>query len=111
MGNATLGACILINQRERNVAIGIANDSAFLRGVIYFIHSATQDQLKSDISLLAKAAYLKAMIEELTTLADRLVDHITTNIEDDDIRRDGLEAMSKLEAYTNHLGNELEAIL
>ncbi len=111
MDNPTLACNILINQRGRNKSIGINNDPQFLRGMVAYIGATNEKQIGDAMRHLAKASYLKAMIEEHVDLADRLVAYITANIEDDEIRRDGLVAMTKLESYINHLGTELEAIL
>lgn len=111
MDKAAIGLCLLINQRERNQAIGVAHDTQHLSGLSAFVRSAVEEETKSHLQTLGRAAYLKAMVEEHARLADRLGDYITANIEDDKIRRDGLEAMSNLDAYITHLGVELEAIL
>lgn len=111
MENSTLAACILIQRRDRNKAIGIANDTQLLRGLSAYALSGHKDSVGDAIAVMVRVAYLKAMIEQLTALADRLVDHITANIEDDDTRAEGMETMTKLESYINHLGSELEAIL
>ncbi len=111
MTNSSLAMCILINRRERNKAIGIANDPQLLRGLSAYALSSHKDNVGDAIQVMTRAVYLKAMIEQLTSLADRLVDHITANIEDDGTRAEGLETMTKLESFINHLGSELEAIL
>lgn len=111
MDNATLAFCILIQRRERDRAIGLKQDTQHLRGLSAYVRHSQRADAKGAIEVIVEAAWHKAMIEELTSLADRLVDHITGNIEDDETRRDGLEAMTKLESYIAHLGNELEAVL
>ena len=111
MDNATLTAFILINQRQRNIAIGVSQDTQLLRGLSAYVRSVQRDQAKDAIEVIVRATWLRAMITELATLSERLEDYITVNIEDDEIRRDGLEAMSNLESYITHLGVELEAIL
>ena len=111
MDKATLAFCILINQRQRNTPIGVTQDTQLQRGLSAYVRSTHKANVEDAIKRMVRAVYLKALIEQSTILADRLVDHITANIEDDEIRRSGLETMANLEAYTNHLGSELEAIL
>ncbi len=110
MDKSTLSFCILINQRQRNQAIGIKNDTAFLRGLGHFMRNSHKDQLSGAISTISQAAYLKAMIEEMQSLGERLSAYITANIEDKDIRNEGVYAMVKLESYINHLGEQLEKL-
>ena len=115
MDKATLATLILVNQRQRNVAIGIANDPQFhpqfLRGMASFIHSTSEAQFKATAKRLAEVVFLKAMIEEHQALATRLTDYIMDNLEDDDIRNEGVYAMTKLEAYVNHMAEKLEDVL
>lgn len=110
LDNATLAFCILIQQRERNNAIGITADTQFLRDMGQFVHSATIGQFKNDTGRLVKIAYLKALLEEYQALAKILTDHITENIDDADTRNEGVYAMTKLESYVTGLGDELEAL-
>ncbi|MHC4749530.1 MAG: hypothetical protein ACYTFW_06600 [Planctomycetota bacterium] len=110
MDNATVAFCILINQRQRNKAIGIETDTQFLRGMAAYIRSSSEKQAKSDVEQVVKASYLKVLIEEHQRLAQRLTDYIMANLEDDDIRNEGVYVMTKLEAYVTHLGDELEAL-
>ena len=111
MEKATLAFSILIQQRERNKAIGIANDTQMLRGLSAYGRSENKAQGKSDIQALVKASWLKAMIEEHQALAIRLTEYITANIEDADTRNEGIYVMTKLESYITHLGAELEVLL
>lgn len=110
MDKATLATLILINQRQRNIAIGIANDPQFLRGMASFIRNTSEAQSKAIARRLAEAVFLKTMIEEHQALATQLTDYIMDNIEDDDIRSEGVYAMTKLEAYVTRLGDELGAL-
>lgn len=111
MDKATLATLILINHRQRNTAIGIANDPQFLRGMVSFIRSTGEAQSKATAKRLAEAVFLKAMIEEHQALAARLTDYIMDNIEDDDIRNEGVYAMTKLESYVNHMAEKLEDVI
>lgn len=111
MDTATLATLILINHRQRNTAIGIANDPQFLRSMASFIRSASEAQSKAVTKRLTEAVFLKAMIEEYQALAQRLTDYITENIEDDVIRNEGVYTLTKLEAYVNHLGEQLEGVI
>lgn len=108
---STLAFCILIQRRERDRAIGLKQDTQHLRGLSAYALNNYKDNVGGAIDVMVRAAYLKAMIEQLTALADRLVDHITANIENDEIRRHGMETMVGLESYITHLGKELETIL
>lgn len=110
MDKATLAFCILINQRQRNTAIGIANDTQFLRGMAAYIRSANDKQTRANVGQIVKASYLKALIEEHQRLAKRLTDYIMANIENADIRNEGVYVMTKLESYVKFLGDELEAL-
>lgn len=110
MDNATLGVCILLNQRERNKAIGINQDTQLLRGLSAYVRNTNNEQIKSDVSLVVRAVYLKAMIEEYQVLAGRLTEYITANIDDADTRNEGIYVMKNLDAYISHLGDELEAL-
>ena len=111
MDKATLATFILINHRQRNTAIGIANDPQFLRGMASFIRSTSEAQSKAVTKRLVEATFLKAMIEEHQALASRLTDYIMANLEDDAIRNEGVYAMTKLEAYVNHLSEQLESVI
>lgn len=111
MDKSMMGVCLLIYERERNQAIGIKQDPQLLRGLSAFVRSVGKEETKVHIKTMATATYLKAMIEEYTALAYRLDDYVTTNIEDEEIRRNGLEAMVKLESYITHLGDELGQML
>ncbi len=111
MDTATLATLILINHRQRNTAIGIANDPQFLRGMATFIRSTSEAQSKAVTKRLVEATFLKAMIEEHQVLAQRLTDYITENIEDDVIRNEGVYTLTKLETYVNHLGEQLEGVI
>jgi hypothetical protein len=111
LDEATIAAfCILINQRQRNKAIGITTDPQFLRGMAGYIRSANEKQIRANVGQIVKASYLKALIEEHQSLAKRLTDYIMTNIEDGDIRNEGVYVMTKLESYITHLGDELEGL-
>lgn len=107
MDKATLAFCILINQRDRNEAIGIKNDTTFLRGLGHFMRNSHKDKLSSAISTISHAAYLKAMIEECQGVAQKLTQHIMDNLEDESIRAEGVYVMTKLESYIHHLGEQL----
>jgi hypothetical protein len=110
MDRSTVAFYILVNQRQRNKAIGIARDPQFLRGMAAYIRSIGEDEARNDIVRAVKAWYLKALIEEHQRLAKRLTDYITANIEDDNIRNEGVYVMTKLESYVTHLGAELGAL-
>lgn len=110
MDEGALGLCILINQRQRNTAIGVSQDTHLLRGLSAYVRSIHKANTDDTIQTIVKASYLKAMVEEYHALAGRLTDYIMENIEDDDIRNEGVYAMTKLEAYVTHLGDELEAL-
>lgn len=110
MDKATLGLCVLINQRERNKAIDVSHDTQLLRGLSVYVRSIHKANIEDTIQTIVKASYLKAMIEEYHALASRLTDYIMANIGDDDIRNEGVYTMTKLEAYVTHLGDELEAL-
>ena len=111
MDKATLALCILINQRERNKAIGITQDTQSLRGLSAYVRSTNRAAITAATQRLVRAAWLKAMIDEHVTLADRLTAHITKNIDDPDTRTEGVYVMTKLESYITHLGDEFEALL
>ncbi len=110
MEKATLGLCILINQRERNKAIGVSQDTQLQRGLSAYVRSISTSAMRATSRRLARAAYLKALIEEHQALAGRLTDYIMKNLEDDDIRNEGIYIMTQLDAFISHLGNELEAL-
>jgi len=107
LDKATLAFCILINQRQRNRAIGIKNDTTFLRGLGHFMRNSHKDQLSGAITTISRAMYLKAMIEECQSVAKKLTRHIMDNLEDADTRNEGVYAMTKLESYINYLGEQL----
>jgi hypothetical protein len=75
-----------------------------------FIRHDSRGTARDTTRQVVRAGYLKALIEEHQTLAKRLTDYITANIEDDDIRNEGVYVMTKLESYITHLGDELEAL-
>jgi predicted Ser/Thr protein kinase len=110
LDKASLAFFVLVNQRQRNKAIGIENDPQFLRGMAAYIRSANEKQVRENIGTVVKASYLKSLLEEHQALARRLTDYIMANIEDDEIRNEGVYVMTKLESYVNHLGGELEAL-
>ena len=110
MDKSTLAFCILINQRQRNQAIGIKNDTTFLRGLGHFMRNSHKDQLSGAISTISQAAYLKAMIEECQGVSKKLTQYIMDNLEDETIRAEGVYVMTKLESYIHHLGEQLEDI-
>ena len=75
-----------------------------------FIRSTSEAQSKAVTKRMVEITYLKAMIEEHQALATRLTDYIMDNLEDDDIRNEGVYAMTKLDAYVNHLSEQLEVL-
>lgn len=110
MDEATVGLCVLVNQRERNKAIGINQDPQLVRGLSAYVRNITQEDIKSTTHMLVRAAWLKAMIEEHQALAGRLTDYIMKNLEDEDIRNEGVHIMTKLDSYITRLGEDLEAL-
>jgi hypothetical protein len=110
MNKATLACCLLVNQRERNGAIGITQDTQLLRGLSAYVRNSNREDMTALTKRMVEAAWLKAMIDEHKVLADQLTDHIMANIEDADIRNEGVFIMKKLDAYISRLGEELEAI-
>lgn len=110
LDNATLALSILIKHRQRNRAIGVKNDPQFLRGLASYVRASNEKQTQDGMVTIVKASYLKALIEEHQALAKRLTDYIMANIEDDEIRNEGVYAMTQLESYVNHLGDELGAL-
>jgi hypothetical protein len=106
--NLTLAYCILINQRERNTSIGIANDTQLVNGMAKYIRNQIENEADEEINRIAKTAWLKSSIEEYSRLAKRLTDYILANIEDDDIRNEGVYTIKKAESYIHFLEKELD---
>jgi hypothetical protein len=110
MDDGIFAVCLLAKLRERNQAIGINQDTQLLRGLSAYVRDISREDMKSSTQRLVKAAWLKAMIDEHSALAKRLTDYIMANIEDGDIRNEGVYIMTKLDAYITHLSDELEAL-
>ncbi|MCP4083168.1 MAG: hypothetical protein GY743_23345 [Planctomycetaceae bacterium] len=102
---------ILANQRDRNRAIGIDRDTQALRGLAGYARSIEQAEIRADLANVARAAYLRAMIEEMARVGRHLADYIEDHIEDETIRAEGIYALTQLDTYVNLLGDELEALL
>lgn len=107
--NGTLALCILVAQRKRNEAIGIKNDTQFLRGLSRFIQAQNEEAAR-EVVKASEGIYLHVLIQEYQKLARRLTEYITENIEDQETRNEGLRVMIAIESHVNSLGERLEVL-
>jgi hypothetical protein len=105
----TLALCVLVAQRKRNEALGVNNDTQFLRGLAQFIQSQNQVTV-GEVVKVTEGLYLQALIEEYQKLAKQVTEYITENIEDQETRTEGIRAMMGIEAHVNYLGKRLEGL-
>lgn len=76
----------------------------------HFMRNSHKDQLADAITAISQAVYLKAMIEECQSVAEKLTQHIMDNLENADTRSEGVYIMKNLESYITHLGEQLEML-
>jgi hypothetical protein len=105
-----LGASLFVFLNQRNKAIGISHETQFLRGLSDYIRNGGFKKDHEATKKIARAAYLQALIEEYQGLARRLTEHIMGNIDDQDTRNNGLEAMKNIDSLINYLVEALEAL-
>ena len=110
MTNTSLAFNLLIYHRERNKAIGIENDTRFLRGMGAFIRHSGEGEAKTAINQMMEPVALKAEIEAYQALAKRLSGHIIDNLGDNDIRNEGVHVVKTIDAYVTHLSERLEVL-
>lgn len=107
--NTTLALNILVQQRERNQAIGIKNDTQFVRGLGQFIQAQNREAV-DEVATAAEALYIHALIKEYQAVAKKVTEYIMENIDEQEARTDGLRTMIAIESHVNYLGEKLEEL-
>jgi hypothetical protein len=108
MDKASLAFCILAHQREKNGAIGLSQDTQMLRGLSAYVRNVSAEDIKSASQRIAQASCLMAMIDENRALAKRITDYVMDNLNDADIRNEGVYIVTQIDAYITHLSEKLE---
>lgn len=99
---------LVVYHRERNTAIGIGQDTQFVRGLSAFVRSVSTDGKKAVTYRFARAVWLQSLVDEYQLLAKHVTEHIMRNIDNQDTRNDGLQTMIGIDSAINAMVEELE---